>query len=75
MKLRIGLIELGEAWQTRHRPALQILHERFDVRAVYTSVSKLGETCAREFQADLLDGYREMVSRHDIDAVMVLERS
>ena len=75
MKLRIGLIGLGDAWQTRHRPALQILHERFDVRAVYTSVSKLGETCAREFQADLMDGYRAMLSRHDIDAVMVLERS
>lgn len=75
MKLRIGLIGLGDTWQTRHRPALQILHERFDVRAVYTSVSKLGETCAREFQADLMDGYRAMVSRHDIDAVMVLEKS
>ena len=45
MKLRIGLIGLGDDWQTRHRPALQILHERFDVRAVYTAVSKLGETC------------------------------
>ncbi|MGB1926646.1 MAG: Gfo/Idh/MocA family protein [Rubripirellula sp.] len=75
MKLRIGLIGLGDAWQTRHRPALQILHERFDVRAVYTAVSKLGETCAREFQADLLDGYRAMVNRHDLDAVLVLERS
>ena len=75
MKLRIGLIGLGDAWQTRHRPALQILHERFDVRAVYTAVSKLGETCAREFQADLIDGYRAMVNRHDIDAVLVLQRS
>ncbi|MDB4679072.1 Gfo/Idh/MocA family oxidoreductase [Rhodopirellula sp.] len=75
MKLRIGLIGLGDAWQTRHRPALQILHERFDVRAVYTGVSKLGETCAREFQADLVDGYRALVNRHDIDAVIVLERT
>ena len=75
MKLRIGLIGLGDSWQTRHRPALQILHERFDVRAVYTAVSKLGETCAREFQADLMDGYRAMVHRHDIDAVLVLQRS
>ena len=75
MKLRIGLIGLGDDWQTRHRPALQILHERFDVRAVYTAVSKLGETCAREFQADLMDGYRATVNRHDIDAVMVLQRS
>jgi predicted dehydrogenase len=75
MKLRIGLIGLGEAWQTRHRPALRMLHDRFDVRAVFTAVGKLGENCAREFQADLMDGYRAMVSRCDIDAVMVLQRS
>ena len=75
MKLQIGLIGLGTAWQTRHRPALRMLHDRFDVRAVFTPVSKLAETCAAEFQADPVDGYRALVSRSDIDAVMVLERS
>lgn len=75
MKLRIGLIGLGEAWQTRHRPALQILHDRFDVRAVYTCVGKLSENSAREFQADIVDGYRALVTRCDIDAVMVLQRT
>ena len=75
MKLRIGLIGLGEAWQTRHRPALRMLHDRFDVRAVFTAVGKLSENCAREFQADVVDGYRALVSRCDIDAVMVLQRT
>lgn len=75
MKLRVGLIGLGEAWQTRHRPALRMLHDRFDVRAVFTAVGKLGENCAREFQADIVDGYRALVTRCDIDAVMVLQRS
>ena len=70
MKLRIGLIGLGEAWQTRHRPALRMLHDRFDVRAVFTAVGKLGENCAREFQADIVDGYRALVQhaqRIDLD--------
>lgn len=75
MKLRVGLIGLGDAWQTRHRPALRMLHDRFDVRAVFTAVGKLAESCAREFQADIVDGYRALVSRGDIDAVMVLQRS
>ncbi len=75
MKLRIGLIGLGESWQTRHRPALRMLHDRFDVRAVYTAVGKLGENCASEFQADVVDGYRTLVSRSDVDAVMVLQRT
>lgn len=52
-----------------------MLHDRFDVRAVFTAVGKLGENCAREFQADVVDGYRALVSRCDIDAVMVLQRT
>ncbi|MGB7347292.1 MAG: Gfo/Idh/MocA family oxidoreductase [Pirellulaceae bacterium] len=75
MKLRIGLIGLGDAWQTRHRPALRVLQDRFDVRAVFSTISKLAENSAAEFQADPVDGYRALVSRADIDAVLILERS
>ena len=75
MKLRIGLIGLGDAWQHRHRPALRVLGDRFDVRAVYCPVAKLAESCAAEFQADPVDGYRALVDRCDIDAVMVLQKS
>lgn len=75
MKLRIGLIGLGDAWQSRHRPALRVLQDRFDVRAVYSPVAKLAENAANEFQADAVDGYRALVGRCDIDAVIVLKRS
>jgi predicted dehydrogenase len=75
MKLRIGLIGLGDAWQSRHRPALRVLQNRFDVRAVYSPVAKLAENAASEFQADAVDGYRALVARCDIDAVMVLTRT
>jgi len=75
LKIRVGLIGLGDAWQTRHRPALRMLHDRFDVRAVYTDVPKLAENCAAEFQADAVDGYRALVQRGDIDAVLVLQPS
>tara|TARA_R110002049_G_scaffold305056_1_gene501008 strand:+ start:54726 stop:55829 length:1104 start_codon:yes stop_codon:yes gene_type:complete len=75
LKIRIGLIGLGDAWQTRHRPALRMLADRFDVRAVFADVPKLAENCASEFQADPVDGYRALVNRNDIDAVMVLKHS
>lgn len=74
MKLRIGLIGLGDLWQTRYRPALRMLDDRFDVRAVYSTVSKLAESTAAEFQADPIDGYRSLICRCDIDAVLVLKR-
>jgi predicted dehydrogenase len=69
------LIGLGDQWQTMHRPALRMLNERFDVRAIYCSVAKLAENAVAEFQADPVDGYRSMVARDDIDAVLVLEQT
>lgn len=73
MKLRLGLIGLGDHWQTRYLPALRLLQDRFDVRAVYSTISKLAENTASEFQADPVDGFRVLVDRCDIDAVMVLK--
>lgn len=75
MKLRVGVIGLGEQWLTMHRPALRMLAERFDVRAIYCTVAKLAENAAGEFQADAVDGYEAMIQRDDIDAVLVLEQS
>ena len=75
MKLRIGIIGHGDAWQTRHGPALRVLHDRFDVRAVFSTVTKLAENIASEFQADAVDGYRALVSRCDIDAVIILQKT
>lgn len=73
MKLRIGLIGLGAGWQTMHRPALRMLADRFDVRAIYSNVSKLAENAVAEFQADPVDGFQAIVRRGDIDAVLILE--
>ncbi|MEY4566454.1 MAG: Inositol 2-dehydrogenase/D-chiro-inositol 3-dehydrogenase [Planctomycetota bacterium] len=73
MKLRLGLIGLGKDWQTRHLPALRLLQDRFEVRAVYGSVAHLADQVARELRADRVDGYRALIEREDVDAVMMLE--
>jgi predicted dehydrogenase len=73
MKLRLGLIGLGKDWQTRHLPALRLLQDRFEVRAIYGSVSHLADQVARELRADRVDGYRALIEREDVDAVMMLE--
>ena len=75
MKLRVGLIGSGEAWPRRHRPSLRMLQNRFEVRAVYNNVPLLAEQVAREFGATQCDGYRCLVSRDDIDAVLILENA
>ncbi len=72
MKLRVGIVGLGEAWESRHRLALRSLSDRFDVRAVHAEVSHLAEQAADEFRADVVDGFRALVQRDDLDAVLLL---
>ncbi len=72
MKLRVGLVGLGEAWEQRHRSALRTLADRFEVRAVCDQVAHRAEQAAAEFGAVAVDGFREMVHREDIDAVLML---
>jgi predicted dehydrogenase len=72
MKLRVGLIGLGDLWQSRHRPALMALSDRFDVRAICCEVAEKSKLAAKEFDAIPMDGFRAMVERDDIDAVLAL---
>jgi predicted dehydrogenase len=72
MKLRIGLVGLGNAWEPRHQPALRALSDRFEVRAVCEPVARRAEIAARAFGADPVDGFRALTQRDDVDAVMVL---
>ena len=72
MKLRVGVIGLGEAWESRHRPALLALSDRFELRAVYDPVAHLADQVAREFRAVAVEGFRAVARRDDIDAVLML---
>lgn len=72
MKLRVGLVGLGNAWDYRHRPALRALSDRFEVRAICEPVAQRAEVAAREFGVDAVDGFRALCERQDIDAVLVL---
>lgn len=73
MRLRVGLIGLSKDWQNRYRPALRMLQDRFEVRGVYCSVARLADQVAQEFNCERFDGYRAMLARDDIDAIMLLD--
>ncbi|MEX0939018.1 MAG: Gfo/Idh/MocA family oxidoreductase [Pirellulales bacterium] len=72
MKLRVGLVGLGDAWETRYRPALRSLSDRFEVRAICEPVARRAELAAGEFGARPVDGYRALAVREDVDAVLFL---
>ena len=72
MRIRIGLVGLGDAWQQRHAPALRALADRFEVRAICEQVGHRAEQAAAEFSAAAVDGYRALALREDLDAVLIL---
>lgn len=72
MKIRVGLVGLGRAWEKRHRSALRALSERFEVRAICEQVAHRAEKAASDFGADTVDGYQALVRRDDIDAILML---
>ncbi len=72
MKLRVGLVGLGDQWESRHLPALRTLADRFEVRGVCEQVSHRAERAARELGAAAIDGFRALAAREDIDAILYL---
>jgi predicted dehydrogenase len=71
MKLRVGIIGLGELWEKSHRPALRALSDRFEIRAVCAEVAHLAQQAARDFRADEVSGFRALCQRDDVEAVLL----
>lgn len=72
MKLRVGVIGIGAAWQSRHLPALRALGDRYKVVAVCDPVQHRAAAVARELGANVCDGFRALTCRSDVDAVLLL---
>ena len=72
MKLRVGVVGLGQAWETRHAPALRALADRFEVRAFCDPVAHRAAEIARRWPARTCDGFRSLASSGDIDAILLL---
>lgn len=72
MKLRVGIVGLGNQWESRYLPALRSLADRFEVRGVCEQVSHLAQRAAAEVNAVSVDGYRALASRDDIDVILYL---
>jgi len=75
MKLRIGVIGVGPAWESRHLPALRALSDRFEVVAFCDPVQHRAEQAAQQFNAAVHDGFRGLTQREEIDAILLLSAS
>lgn len=72
MKLRVGLVGLGDQWESRHATALRALSDRFEVSAICCEIFEKAKRVSGQFDADPIHSFRTLIQREDIDAVLYL---
>ena len=72
VKLRLGLIGMGNGWEGHHQPALRTLADRFEVTAVFDQVTHRAQSVAARFDTVAVEGFRSLTRREDVDAVLLL---
>ena len=72
MKLRVGIVNVGPAWETRHLPALRSLTDRIEVRTVCDPVQHRARIVAKQLGASVGDSFQLVARRSDIDALLLL---
>ena len=71
-KLRVGVIGLGRLWESRYKPALVRLADRYRIVAVYDQVARRSELDANVLGAQAASGLRELINRNDVDVIFLL---
>src|SRR5687767_9177731 len=72
-RLRVGVIGLGRRWQTRYRPALAALRDRFTVTAVTDPCARRAAAVARRLGCTAAPGVLSLLEG-ELDAVLLLGR-
>jgi predicted dehydrogenase len=71
-KIRIGIIGCGEVTQIIHWPSLFQLADRFEISALCDVSPRILEELGRRWNIEnLATDHREVVSRRDVDAVLI----
>ena len=71
-RLRVGVIGLGRLWETRHKPSLARLEDRFRITAVYDTVYRRAELEAAQIGCAACEGLSALVERTDVDVIYLL---
>ena len=72
MRLRVGIVGLGDQWESGHLPALRALADRFEVRGICEQVAHRAQRAAAQLGTAAVDGFRALTARDDIDAILHL---
>lgn len=63
---------LGRLWESRHKPSLERLRDRFRVTAVYDQVARRAEIEAGQLGCVASEGLAALIARPDVDVVYLM---
>src|SRR5271165_4476313 len=72
VRLGVGVVGLGRLWETRHKPSLLRLRDRFQVTAVYDQVFRRAELEAAQMGCMAVEGMTALIERADVDVVYLV---
>ncbi|MDG3002708.1 Gfo/Idh/MocA family protein [Paludisphaera mucosa] len=71
-RLRVGVVGLGRLWESRHKPSLLRLQDRFRITALYDQVARRAEIEAQQLGCAACEGLASLIERPDVDVVYLL---
>ncbi|WP_165066008.1 Gfo/Idh/MocA family protein [Paludisphaera rhizosphaerae] len=71
-RLRVGVVGLGRLWESRHRPSLLRLQDKFRVTALYDQVARRAQIEAGQLGCTACEGLAGMIARPDVDVIYLL---
>src|SRR5215471_14617174 len=72
VRLGVGVVGLGRLWETRHKPSLLRLQDRFRVTAVYDQVYRRARIEADHLGCVACEGLGALLERPDVDVIYLL---
>lgn len=72
VRLRVGVVGLGRLWESRHKPALFRLRDKFRVTAVYDQVHRRAEIEAAQLGCVAVEGLSALIERPDVDVIYLM---
>lgn len=70
--IRLGIIGLGKLWETRHRPALERMRDRFRVITVYDQVQERARRTASQIRCNAAESLADAINPDHVDAIYLL---
>jgi predicted dehydrogenase len=68
----VGVVGLGRLWESRHKPSLARMQDRFQITAVYDQVHRRAQIEAGQLGCVACEGLAALVDHPDVDVVYLL---